>query len=84
MLRQFFFAAIILAAAPLASAGLDDAKAAYESGRYADAVQLLMAAAKQGDAKAECGLGVMYEHGRGVPQDLGHAMEWYLKAAAQG
>jgi hypothetical protein len=44
---------------------LQDGAAAYEHGDYAEALRL----AVQGDARAQSNLGVMYEHGRGVPQD---------------
>ncbi len=30
------------------------------------------------------GLGVIYDHGEGVPQDYQKAREWYEKAAAGG
>ena len=34
-----------------------------------EAVAELRAAAEQGDAEAQANLGLMYENGRGVPQD---------------
>ena len=41
-------------------------------------------AAEQGDAKAQCDLGVMYFEGQGVAQDYAEACKWYRKAAEQG
>lgn len=41
-------------------------------------------AAEQGDAAAQYNLGIMYDHGRGVPQDSTQAALWYRKAAEQG
>jgi hypothetical protein len=41
-------------------------------------------AAEQGDADALNNLGVMYDNGRGVPQDHAEAVKWYRKAAEQG
>jgi TPR repeat protein len=41
-------------------------------------------AADQGDAFAQCSVGILYEHGDGVPQDYAEAMKWYRKAADQG
>ena len=41
-------------------------------------------AADQGDATAQCNLGVMYGNGRGVEQDYTKAVYWYSKAAEQG
>ena len=41
-------------------------------------------AAKQGDCYAQGSLGVMYDRGHGVTQDLREAFKWYRKAANQG
>ncbi|KAF9359671.1 hypothetical protein BGX26_011711 [Mortierella sp. AD094] len=41
-------------------------------------------AARRGWSKAEYTLGHYHEVGIGVPQDLGVAKQWYLKAAAKG
>ena len=40
--------------------------------------------AEQGDAEAQYLLGVMYDYGRGVPEDAAEAVKWTLKAAKQG
>src|SRR5438132_975852 len=40
--------------------------------------------AAQGNAWAQHNLGVLYDNGRGVPQDYVKARGWYEKAAAQG
>src|SRR6188768_1068901 len=40
--------------------------------------------AEQGDATAQYNLGVMYDTGKGVPQDYPEARKWFLKAAEQG
>ncbi len=40
--------------------------------------------AEQGYAEAQFNLGVMYDNGRGVPQDYKEAVKWYTKAAEQG
>ena len=40
--------------------------------------------AEQGDAKAQCALGVNYAVGKGVPQDYKDAVKWWRLAAAQG
>lgn len=40
--------------------------------------------AEQGDVIAQFGLGAMYYHGTGVPQDYKQAFYWYEKAANQG
>ena len=41
-------------------------------------------AAEQGDASAQYNLGIMYDHGQGVPQDYAQAALCYRKAAEQG
>ena len=41
-------------------------------------------AAEQGDAEAQCNLGLMYDFGNGVPEDDTEAVKWYRKAAEQG
>jgi TPR repeat protein len=40
--------------------------------------------AASGDAAAQCGLGMMYRDGSGVPQDYTQAAFWWRKAAEQG
>ena len=40
--------------------------------------------AETGDATAQNWLGVMYQNGKGVPQDDAEAVKWYHKAAEQG
>jgi uncharacterized protein len=40
--------------------------------------------AEQGDAEAQCNLGVCYDNGDGVPEDDAEAVKWYRKAADQG
>ncbi len=62
----------------------DDAVAAYERGDYATAFRLMKPFAEKGDAKSQHNLGVMYDYGRGVPQNYTEAMKWYRKAAEQG
>ena len=39
--------------------------------------------AEQGDADAQCNLGVCYQYGTGVEKDEQKAVEWYKKAAEQ-
>ena len=47
-------------------------------------IEQLRKAAEQGDAEAHFNMGVMYDFGRGVPQDDREAVSWYRKAAEQG
>ena len=47
-------------------------------------IRMLQDTAKQGLGDAQFNLGVMYEHGHGVTQDLTESIQWYRKAAEQG
>jgi TPR repeat protein len=51
---------------------------------YVAAVDYYRMEADQGHAAAQFNLGVIYDHGRGVPQDDTEALKWYRLAAAQG
>jgi TPR repeat protein len=61
-------------------AGMD----ANNRGDYATALREWRPLAEQGDARAQCSLGLLYENGDGVPRDYAKARQWYEKAAAQG
>lgn len=51
---------------------------------YPEAISRYQKAADGGVAKGQAGLGLMYEQGLGVGQDLVQAGSWYRRAAAQG
>src|SRR6266487_3629596 len=71
----------------LASPVLADFKkgmTAYEAGDYATALKMWRPLAEQGNTDAQYGLGLMYDGGKGVPQDNAEAARWYRKAAEQG
>ena len=60
---------------------------AYEKGDYAKAAHQYRIAAEKNNAwspVAQYYLGVLYNTGRGVPQDYAEAVRWFRKAAAQG
>ncbi len=57
---------------------------AYERGDYDTALKEFRPLAEQGEAVAQWSLGIMYERGRGVPQDYVQAYRWYTLAASQG
>src|SRR5258706_2589559 len=44
----------------------------------------LKAKAEQGDAKAQCSLGLIYCNGEGATKDYSEALKWLHKAADQG
>lgn len=82
-----WIAAASLAAAGLAPASAQDVLAGIEgwqSGDYDAAVRNWRPLADRGDADAQFNLGHAYRLGRGVPQNLGLAEQWYERAARQG
>jgi len=58
--------------------------AAYHRGDYAIALREIEPLAKQGDARSQYNLGLMYRKGEGVLKDDKTAMKWYRLAAEQG
>ncbi|MDA9967443.1 sel1 repeat family protein [bacterium] len=57
---------------------------AYKNGDYETARDLWSPLADQGDGRAQTNLGLMYEHGKGVPKNHKEAIKWYTLAAEQG
>lgn len=56
----------------------------YKNGDYASALNKWKGWANLGNADSQYGMGLIYDHGRGVSQDFRKAFEWYAKAAEQG
>jgi len=56
----------------------------YKDKDYVGAVKWFRKAAEQGNAIAQCNLGLFYAHGQGVKQDYAEAVKWFYKAAEQG
>ena len=77
---------LALACAPgLARADYAAGLQAYDSGDFTTAYMEWLPLAKQGDSKAQHGLALLYETGRGVPvKDDAEAAKWYAAAALQG
>lgn len=75
---------LALCVMPAIAADIDDGQAAYNAGDYATALRLWRPLAEQGNARAQNNLGVMYENGKGVAQDINEAVRWYRLAAVQG
>ena len=63
---------------------LEDGQTAYYRGDYATAFQIWLPLAVKGDPNSQLLLGLLYEYGRGVPQDNARALKWYRHAADQG
>ena len=70
--------------APVLAADFQVGLEAAERGEYAKALREWRPLAEQGNADAQYNLGVMYEEGRGMPQDDAEAVKWYRRAAEQG
>jgi len=62
----------------------DDAVQAYLRGEFNKAAVLLRPVAEQGDAQAQIYMGLLYERGKGVPQDYAESAKWYRLASEQG
>ena len=63
------------------AAGLD----AYDRGNYEEALRILRPLAEEGDARAQYGLGKIYETGGGpITPDAKQAVYWYSRSAEQG
>ncbi len=63
---------------------IDEAMSAINEQRYADALELLVPLADEGNGRAQNMLGVLYIEGWGVDRDFGQGRQWYEKAAARG
>ena len=79
--------ALLLLAAALcgstAMAGLDEGLNALRRNDFAAAAKELRPLAERGDAEAQYRIGLMYEYGKGYPQDKTQGIVWFKKAAAQ-
>ena len=88
MNKPFFLllAGSLLTTAPAwaAEGDWDRARSAHERGDYAAEVAIVRPLAEKGVPFAQFNLGVLYDQGKGVPQDNALAMQWYRKAAEQG
>ena len=68
----------------VAFAELENARDLMEQGKFKEAMQELLPAARSGNAEAEELIGVMYAMGLGVERDDIRAFEWYLRASLKG
>jgi uncharacterized protein len=68
----------------LAWAGLQEGYDAFSRGEYEAAIKEWRPLAERGNAEAQYNMGVLFDTGRGVPQDDNESVHWYKRAAAQG
>ena len=66
-----------------AVADLNEGLDALRKNDFATAVKELRPLAERGDAEAQYRIGLMYEFGRGYPQDKAQGIAWFKKSAAQ-
>jgi hypothetical protein len=57
---------------------------AYEQRNYPEAASAWREAAALGHARAQNGLGVLYQDGAGVRKDMKEAARWFLESASRG
>jgi TPR repeat protein len=62
----------------------EDGMVAYNRGDYMPAIRLFRPLAKQGNARAQHLIGVMYHRGEGVARNPVRALAWFTLAAARG
>ena len=65
-------------------AEIEEARDLMEAGRFEEAREALLPAARSGNADAEELSGVMYALGLGVERDPERAFEWYLRSSMKG
>ena len=52
--------------------------------KYADALELLMPLANNGNIEAQANIGFLYQNGLGVDRDIKKAINWLTEAADRG
>lgn len=84
LLKTLFLIVCLVCYSPQALAKFEDALAAYKAKDYQKALIEASQAVKDGDARANFLLGLMYEAGLGVTASPSEAFIWYQKAAQGG
>ena len=88
MNRRLSITATLLVAVLFASvptyAGMDEGIDALKRNDFARAAKELRPLAEKGNAEAQYRVGLMYEYGKGFPQDKVQAVSWLRKSATQG
>jgi TPR repeat protein len=69
---------------PSGKVSMKDAKASYQAGNYAEAIQQLHPLAEAGNPDAQYSLGYLYFYGKGVTEDRATGAMWIRKAATKG
>ncbi len=77
-------AALIAFGAPALAQSVEAGVQAWQSGSYDEAIRQWRPLADRGDQDAQFNLGHSYRLGRGVPQNMNLAEQWYERAARAG
>ena len=77
-------AVLLFVSTPALADALGDAQSAYKRGDYETAFRLFQPLAERGDVSAQSMLGLMYDEGKGVPNNYVLAYMWFDLAAAHG
>lgn len=75
---------VALSVLPVLGAHAQDGQRAFDAGRFADARRLWSVQAEAGDARAQFGLAMLLDSGRGGPADRDAARAWLRRAAEAG
>ncbi|MCS5583127.1 MAG: sel1 repeat family protein [Pseudomonadales bacterium] len=75
---------LLLASSFRAIADIEAASHAYRNNDYASAFKAFTELAKNGDARSQTILAMMYKYGESTAVDLEQSFHWYLEAALQG
>ena len=81
MIKYIF---IILFIQTIVFAEIENARDLMEEGKFKEALEELLPAARSGNADAEELIGIMYAMGLGVKRDDVRAFEWYLRSSMKG
>jgi TPR repeat protein len=76
--------AVAVCPAYAVAATVSDGQAAYDTGRFQDALGIWSQLAEQGDARAQFNLGLLYDIGAGVEANPTRAFAYYERAAKAG
>ena len=66
------------------AADFADGVAAYHAEDYETAFEIWLPLAEEGDNAAQYNIGILYQFGLGVTQDVQKAVDWYHKSAEAG
>ncbi|GAB2798820.1 tetratricopeptide repeat protein [Halomonas shantousis] len=83
MKRVIALLIFLVVSSPILAGDFENGFAAASFGDWKTAFNLWKPLAEKDDARAQYHLAVLYDEGKGVPQDPEAALQWYRKAAEQ-